>query len=155
MTRDDFQPSSPAMLDEDSCLDLLFKLNLAQLGACPGCESTTARFYKLKSRKAYICQLCGHKIHPCANTFLRRSSTSLTKWLYAMYLLSVTRGAITARELGERLQVTYKCAWRIRDRLTLATNGNFPAGCDALNNGSPDPAVLFGAFVFAALPRGE
>ena len=146
-------PRSATFIDEDSCLDSLFKLNFAKLGACPGCHSTTARFYKLKSRKAYICQMCGHKIHPCANTFLHKSSTSLTKWLYAMYLLSVTRGAITTRELAERLQVTYKCAWRIRDRLTFATQGKFPVDFDKTSNGSPDFSVLLGAFVFTAPPE--
>ncbi len=157
MTRDDSPKQIPAMLDEDSCLDSLFRLNLSQLGACPGCDSTTSRFYKLRARKAYICQCCGHKIHPCANTFLHKSSTSLTKWLYAMYLLSVMRGAITTRELSERLQVTYKCAWRIRDRLTFATKGQFPADIavdttTGAGNTAPDFAALLGVFVFTVLP---
>lgn len=147
MTRED----THALPSEDSCLESLFKLNFAKLGACPGCHSTTARFYKLKTRKAYICQLCGHKIHPCANTFLHKSSTSLTKWLYAMYLLSITRGKITTRELGEHLQVTYKCAWRIRDRLTFATQGQFPSG-PGIDSASPDFSALLGAFVFTASP---
>jgi transposase-like protein len=146
------EKSQTTLPDEDACLDSLFKLNFAQLGACPGCQSTTARFYKLKSRKAYICQLCGHKIHPCANTFLHKSSTSLSKWLYAMYLLSVTRGSITTRELAERLQVTYKCAWRIRDRLRFATNGKFPVEFDKTDSDRPDFSALLGAFVFTALP---
>lgn len=147
------EKSQTMLPNEDACLDSLFKLNLAKLGACPGCQSTTARFYKLKSRKAYICQMCGHKIHPCANTFLHKSSTSLTKWLYAMYLLSVARGAMTTRELAERLQVTYKCAWRIRDRLTFATQGKFPVDFGKTSNGSPDFSALLGAFVFTALPE--
>ena len=153
MTNDDSRNQSQAMLPgEDSCLDSLFKLNFAKLGACPGCHSTTARFYKLKARKAYICQLCGHKIHPCANTFLHGSSTSLTKWLYAMYLLSGARGAMTTKELAERLDVTYKCAWRIRDRLRFATNGDFPVTLAATtNNSTPDYSALLGAFVFAVL----
>ena len=150
---DSHRPLPAAMLpDEDSCLDSLFKLNFARLGSCPGCRSTTSRFYKLKSRKAYICQLCGHKIHPCANTFLRGSSTSLTKWLLAMYLLSITRGTMTTKELAERLEVTYKCAWRIRDRLRFATNGEFPANMvTATHRSTPDYSALLGAFVFAAL----
>ena len=153
MTNDDSRSQSQAMLpDEDACLDSLFRLNLAKLGACPGSHSNKARFYKLKSRKAYICQLCGHKIHPCANTFLRGSSTSLTKWLLAMYLLSITRGTMTTKELAERLEVTYKCAWRIRDRLRFATNGEFPANMvTATHRSTPDYSALLGAFVFAAL----
>lgn len=146
------EPSQAMLPDEDACLDSLFKLNFAKLGACPGCHSTTARFYKLKSRKAYICERCGHKIYPCANTLLHRSSTSMTKWLYAMYLLSVARDRITTRELAQRLQVTYKCAWRIRDRLTYATKGNWPAAI-GVHNGPPDYSVLLGAFVFAAVPQ--
>lgn len=138
--------------DDDACLDSLFRLNFVQLGSCPGCQSTTARFYKLKSRKAYICQFCGHKIHPCANTFLRKSSTSLAKWLYAMYLLSMTRGEITTRELAEQSQVTYKCAWRIRHRLKFATNGKLPVNVDKPGEGSANFPALLGAFVFAAFP---
>ncbi|MEP7155824.1 MAG: hypothetical protein ABI905_08620 [Betaproteobacteria bacterium] len=152
MTHADFQQHTAIdLLDEDSCLDSLFRLNLAKLGACPGCDSTTSRFYKLRARKAYICQCCGHKIHPCANTFLHKSSTSLTKWLYAMYLLSLTRGDITTRELASRLQVTYKCAWRIRDRLTFATQGNFQADLDHASG--PDFSALLDVFVFSAMPH--
>jgi Transposase zinc-ribbon domain len=144
----------PPLPDEAAVLELLFRLTFRRLGACPGCQSTTTRFYKLRTRKAFICQRCGHKIYPCANTFLHKSSTSLAKWLRAMQLLSLTRGKITARQLGADLQVTYKCAWRIRDRLRSATRSGLPDAAVA-NSSAPDYPALLDAFVFAALPAAD
>ncbi|MBL8522121.1 MAG: hypothetical protein JNN20_00385 [Betaproteobacteria bacterium] len=73
----------------------------------------------------------------------------MSKWLYAMYLLSTTRGKITTQELAERLRVTYKCAWRVRDKLTAATNGQFSISRD-IHGTSPNFTALLNAFVFAA-----
>jgi transposase len=141
---------SPNLPDEDACLDMLFRFNYSSLGACPGCHSTRSRFYRLRARRAYICQHCGHKIFPCANTFLHKSHTDLGKWIYALYLLSSTQGRITTRELGIRLQVTYKCAWRIRDRLSAALD----AEQREAEVGAADHATLLRTFVGAVLPGG-
>ena len=46
-------------------------------------------------------------------TPFERSSTSLQKWFYAMYLFTTSRHGVPAKELQRQLGVTYKTAWRM------------------------------------------
>src|SRR5258708_38672096 len=42
-----------------------------------------------------------------------KSRTNLTKWFFAMYLMTSTRHGVAAKEIQRQLGVTYKCAWRM------------------------------------------
>jgi hypothetical protein len=83
---------------------------------CPGCGAE-AKFHLMRKRKAYACQECGHHIYPCADTIFHKSRTPLTKWFFAMYLMTSTRHGVAAKELQRQLGVTYKCAYRIAHEL--------------------------------------
>jgi hypothetical protein len=67
----------------------------------------------MTKRRAYACQECGHHIYPAAGTIFHKSRTNLTKWFFAMYLLTSTRHGVAAKEIERQLGVTYKCAWRM------------------------------------------
>jgi transposase-like protein len=67
----------------------------------------------MASRKSYSCQVCGNHFHPTANTIYHKSSTPLTLWFYATYLMASTRCGISAKQLERELGVTYKTAWRM------------------------------------------
>ena len=51
------------------------------------------------------------RIHPLKGTIFEKSSTSLFRWFYGMYLMSSTRCGISAKQLERELGVTYKTAW--------------------------------------------
>ena len=97
--------------DDDACLDHLFKTRFGDDPSCPKCGEL-GKFRKLSKLPAYTCN-CGHHIHPMVGTPFERSSTSLQKWFYAMYLFTTTRHGVAARELQRQLGVTYKTAWRM------------------------------------------
>ncbi len=84
---------------------------------CPACGVEKAQFHAMNSRKAFACQECGHHIYPCAGTIFHKSRTPLTKWFFAMYLMTSTRSGVAAKELERALGVTYKCAWRMAHEL--------------------------------------
>jgi transposase len=84
---------------------------------CPACGVVKAKFHPMHTRKAYACQECGHHIYPCAGTIFHKSSTTLTKWFFAMYLMTSTRHGVAAKELQRQLGVTYKTAWRMAHEL--------------------------------------
>jgi hypothetical protein len=84
---------------------------------CPACGVEEAQFHLMRKRKAYACQECGHHIYPCAGTIFHKSRTPLTKWFFAMYLMTSTRSGVAAKELERALGVTYKCAWRMAHEL--------------------------------------
>jgi len=113
----DFNQQFP---DEDACLEWL-KNHLYPDGIkCPKCKKIT-KHHRIKGRTAYSCDICGSHTFPMAKTILRKSTTPLRSWMYAIYLIASTRCGISAKQLQRELGVTYKTAWRmftqIRDLL--------------------------------------
>jgi transposase-like protein len=67
----------------------------------------------METRRSFSCQDCGHHVHPTAGTIFHKSTTSLTLWFYAVYLMASTRCGISAKQIERELGVTYKTAWRM------------------------------------------
>jgi transposase-like protein len=104
--------------NDEACLARLMEVNYGGTEiTCPGCGVEGAKFHAMTTRKAYACQECGHHIYPCAGTIFHKSSTPLTKWFFAMYLMTSTRSGVAAKELERALGVTYKTAWRMAHEL--------------------------------------
>lgn len=101
---------------DEACLDKIMELKFGKASVCPGCCVET-KFHRITKRRAYACQHCGHHVYPCAGTPFEKSRTSLSKWFFAMYLLTASKNGVSAKELQRQLGVTYKCAWRMADEL--------------------------------------
>lgn len=118
-----FQEEYP---DDESCLAKLMEINYGGTDiVCPGCKQR-ASFHPMSRRRAYACQECGHHVYPAAGTIFHKSRTPLTKWFFAMYLMTSTRHGVAAKEVERQLGVTYKCAWRMCHELRklMATADN-------------------------------
>jgi len=103
--------------DDATCLAKLMEVNYGGTEiTCPGCGADS-KFHPLAKRRAYVCQWCGHHVYPAAGTIFHKSRTNLTKWFFAMYLMTSTRHGVAAKELERQLGVTYKCAWRMAHEL--------------------------------------
>ena len=98
--------------DDDACLEHLMTVRYGKNFACPKCEKDS-KFHKLKGKKAYSCQYCGHHVHPMVGTPFAKSRTPLQLWFYAIYLFTTSRHGVPAKELERQLGVTYKTAWRM------------------------------------------
>ena len=103
--------------DDDSCLNAILLRKYGEHPTCPGCGVVDAKLFKITGRSAFACQDCGHHVYPCVGTPFEKSSTPLTLWFHAMYLMTATRNGVSAKELERQLGVTYKCAWRIGHEL--------------------------------------
>ena len=119
----EFQAEYP---DDPACLAKLMEINFGGTNIhCPGCGAL-ANFSPMGKRRGFACQECGHHVYPCAGTIFRNSSTKLTIWFFAMYLMTSTRHVVAAKEIERQTAVTYKCAWRIchelRKLMTSADN---------------------------------
>lgn len=114
-----FKQFQAQYLDDDACLDAVFARKRSAGWSCPGCGVIDAKFHKITGRRAYACQECGHHFYPCVGTPFEHSSTPLTLWFHAMYLMTSTRNGVSAKELQRQLGVTYKTAWRIGHQLRL------------------------------------
>lgn len=111
-----FQEQYP---DDDACLEAIFRSRFGDLKDCPRCGVIDTKFYRVKKRQCYACMHCGYQLHPLAATIFRKSSTSLTNWFHAIYLFSVAKNGISAKELERHLGVTYKTAWRMCKQIRL------------------------------------
>ncbi len=105
----DFRKQFP---DDDACLVWLKQYLFPQGITCKVCQKIT-KHHKVAKRKSYSCDRCGHHVHPTAGTIYHKSSTPLTDWFYAVYLMASTRCGISAKQLERELGVTYKTAWRM------------------------------------------
>lgn len=118
MARYTFKQFQREYPDDAACLAQLMKVKSGGTElTCPGCGIEKAKFHPMHTRKAYACQECGYHIYPCAGTIFHKSSTPLSKWFFAMYLMTSTRHGVAAKELERQLGVTYKTAWRMAHEL--------------------------------------
>jgi transposase len=106
----EFQVEYP---DDAACLLAIMKVQYGGTEiVCPACGVQTT-FHAMTNRRAFACKDCGHHIYPCADTIFHKSSTNLTKWFFAMYLMTSTRHGVAAKEIERQLGCTYKTAWRM------------------------------------------
>jgi transposase len=109
----DFEAMFP---DEDSCLEWL-KNHLYPEGIfCKKCNRVT-KHHRVAKRKSYSCDFCGNHVHPTADTIYHKSPTPLRLWFYAVYLMASTRCGISAKQIQRETGVTYKCAWRMFNKI--------------------------------------
>ncbi|HEY4964301.1 MAG TPA: IS1595 family transposase [Candidatus Saccharimonadales bacterium] len=108
--------------DDDTCLNYLFEQAYGDMQACPKCGIVEPSYYRVKNRKCFECKDCGNQIHPLANTIFHKSSTPLRSWFYIIYLFSVAKNGVSAKEVERHLGVTYKCAWRIAKQVRELMN---------------------------------
>src|SRR3989344_6735252 len=87
---------------EEKCLTHLFKEKYLD----------TTGYYKVAGRKCWA-NSQGEQLHPLADTIFKKSSTPLTVWFEAIFLFSIAKNGVSAKELQRHFGVTYKTAWRM------------------------------------------
>ncbi len=120
---------------DDACLDAVFQNRYGDIDCCPSCGVIDAKFYRVSGRKCYACEWCGYQLHPLAQTIFHKSSTPLRDWFYAIYLFSVSKNGVSAKEIERHLGVTYKTAHRmakmIRSLMDEGENDMFSGDVEA------------------------
>lgn len=129
MSKYTFKEFQAQYKDDDACLDAVLARRYGSAEACPHC-GVLGKLTRIQGRRAYACKEGCH-IYPCAGTIFEHSSTPLSLWFHAMYLMTATRNGVSAKELQRQLGVTYKCAWRIghqlRDLMSARDKANNPS----------------------------
>ncbi len=117
----EFQKRFP---NDDTCLDWVRRKLYPDKIFCNYCRTPT-KHYKIQGRKVYTCEKCSHHFSPTAGTIFHKSPTPLTTWFYVIYLMTQTRGGISAKQIQRETGVTYKTAWRMctEVRKRLGENG--------------------------------
>ena len=102
--------------DDDACLEWLRNYLYPKKIPCPICNKPT-KHHRIKTKKVYGCDYCGHQISPTTGTIFEHSPTPLKLWFYAIYLMSATRCGISAKQIQRETGVTYKTAWRMFNQI--------------------------------------
>lgn len=110
----DFKKEYP---NDEACLKSVLDNRYGD--TCPKCGVVGVKWHPITGRKGFVCSECDSHVYPLANTIFRKSSTSLWNWYYAIYLFSVSKNGVSAKELERHLGVTYKTAWRMCKQIRL------------------------------------
>ncbi len=102
--------------NDDACLDVLRDHIYPDGITCRTCKEIRPH-HRLTQRRAYSCDYCGTHVYVLAGTIFAKTTTPLTSWFYAMFLMGSTRCGISAKQLERELGVTYKTAWRIFNQI--------------------------------------
>lgn len=104
-----FQAQFPT---EESCLEHIMRQRFGDRHECAGCGKS-AHYYRVSTRRAYVCEYCGHQVYPTAGTPFDRTRTSLRDWFTVMFMFTTSRNGVAAKAVERQIGVTYKTAWRM------------------------------------------
>jgi ribosomal protein L37AE/L43A len=100
---------------EDLCRAALIKLRWPDGFVCPQCKSRT--YCMIEPRGLFQCSSCRLQTSVRAGTIFHGSRTPLTKWFWAIYLMTQSKNDIAALEMKRQLGVKYDTAWLIKQKL--------------------------------------
>jgi transposase-like protein len=101
---------------EEQCFEALLSARRAAGMPCPACDNP--RFYVCARRVG--CTKCNRRWSITAGTVMAATKLKLAVWFRAMHIMSSTKQAVSAVELGRRLGVSYPTAWYVHKRLRHA-----------------------------------
>lgn len=102
--------------DDDACLRWLVDWLYPDGITCKNCEKIT-KHHKVKSRRSYSCDECGHHVHPTAGTIFHNTHVPLTDWFYAIYLMATNKAGTPSTQIQRALGVSSSTAWRMMHQI--------------------------------------
>lgn len=103
---------------DEACLEYLCQVRWPEKFVCPECGGRTGW---LTNRGSMFCGQCRRQTTPTAGTILHNTRTPIRKWFLAGWLLCTQKTGISAKTMQRELQVGYKTAWLILQKLRQAT----------------------------------
>jgi len=93
---------------EESCERYLFEKRWGTGFECKVCKHTT---YWKGSRGHYICKKCEHHHSLKAGTIMQKSKKPLKFWFKAIWLFTMSKRGVNAKDLERQLGLSYPTAW--------------------------------------------
>lgn len=105
--------------NEAACVRYLTRLRWPDGFSCPKCGHDEAWLTK---RHIYVCSSpsCGYHASLLAGTIFEGTRLPLITWFRAIWLLTSSKRGISAKELQHQLDISYKTAWLMLQKLRLA-----------------------------------
>jgi transposase-like protein len=100
---------------EEACIDALVKKRWPDGFICPYCGHDDC--YLIQNRRLYQCKHCDKQTSVTAGTVFHSTNLPLTKWFWAIYLMTSDKGGISAERLRKHLDVSWVTAYRMLRKL--------------------------------------
>ena len=95
---------------DEQCREYLFRARWPDGFRCDGCGHDHA--YTLRTRLVYECVACRKQHSLLAGTIFEQTKTALARWFLAVYLVTSSKGGISAMELKRQMGFgSYQTAW--------------------------------------------
>jgi transposase-like protein len=114
MLADDLPRDLPTFIarfgTDEQCHAYLFQQRWPEGFGCRACGHRQA--WRLGRRNVYECAACGQQHSLLKGTIFEQTKTGLAKWFLAIYLVSASKGGISALELQRQMGFgSYQTAW--------------------------------------------
>jgi len=106
--------------DEESAVAWFESVRWKDGRFCPHCGSV--RTAEAKKPQPYRCKDCRKHFSCRTGTIVQSAKLMVKKWLYAMYLMSVSRKGVSSLQLGRELGIAQEAAWRLGHKIRTAWN---------------------------------
>jgi transposase-like protein len=100
---------------EEQCHEALVGFRWPDGFVCPACGGSTHSLYA--ARRLFQCSTCRRQTSVKAGTIFHKSRVPLTKWFFAIYLVTQSKNDISSLELSRQLGVKYDTAWGMKRKL--------------------------------------
>ena len=89
---------------------------------CPHCGSTKTSLSK--KPQPYRCKekKCRKHFSIKTGVLMQSSNLGMHKWLFAMYLMSISKNGLSSIQLGEKLGIAQEAAWRLGHKIRKSWN---------------------------------
>lgn len=104
--------------DDQTALEYLITARWPNGITCIHCGHD--KVWTLKGGKLFTCQGCRKQFTIRTGTVMEDSKIPVKKWVYAMYLMTVSRKSISSIQLAKELGITQKSAWFMAHRIREA-----------------------------------
>src|SRR4029077_9027675 len=95
---------------DEQCWEHLFKARWPEGFRCRACGQDDA--YVLARRNIYECAACGQQHSLLTGSIFEQTKTGLSRWFLAIYLVTSSKGGISAMELKRQMGFgSYQTAW--------------------------------------------
>ena len=100
---------------EEQCHAALVGMRWPNGFVCPQCQET--RYSYSAGRRLFQCSACRVQTSVRAGTVFHKSTTPLTKWFLAIYLVTQSKNDCAALEMARQMGVKWDTAWLIKQKL--------------------------------------
>ena len=105
---------------EEAATQLFERCRWGDRPECPRCRSTNVSYVVKSVPMSHRCRTCRKYFSVRTGSILGESRLPLRKWLLAINLLGSESRDISSVQMAERLAITQKSAWRLRNRIREA-----------------------------------